>query len=101
MHINNFKNIAFTLATKHQLYLCHKLLDINGCPAKKFVFGGDKVGEGHLIIITQLNTTIFNKLSNEFGIHKSFCIYKAKITKVNGIKYTCGMVIGSFGNEPM
>ena len=93
MCIHNFKNIAFSLATKHQLYLCHKLLDINGSPAKKIVYGGDEVGEGQQLIITQLNTTMYNVLWIELGVDEYFSIYAAKMTKVNGIKYTCGMVM--------
>ena len=93
MHIHNFKNIVFSLAAKHQFYLCHKLLDINGSSAKNFVYGGNEVGEGQVIRISPLNRTMYNDLCIELGFNECFSIYEAKMTKVNGIKYTCGMVL--------
>ena len=93
MRIKNFKNLPLSLSNKHQLYLCHKMIDIHGAPAKNFIYSGDEIGEGHVTRISRANLDIYNLLSRTFGIQQQYDIYETDYVNVNGIGYTNGCVL--------
>ena len=46
--IRNFKNLPLSLSKKHQLYMGHKMININGRPSANFIYLGDEIGEGNI-----------------------------------------------------
>lgn len=61
--VRNFKYIAATLAYRHQARLCSKLSSCPGMPAKKFLYQGDYVAPGNIIL---LNNLPYARLFHEF-----------------------------------
>lgn len=89
----NFKNIAFSLAKKHQMFLCHKMLDINGAPAKNFVYTGDEIGDGNLVIISRHDVQRFDCFTRRFGQQEEFHIYETNSVNIEGIGYVNRMIL--------
>ncbi|XP_011883997.1 PREDICTED: uncharacterized protein LOC105571135 [Vollenhovia emeryi] len=64
--VNNFKNMAYTLAYRHQARLCSRLATYPGAPAKKFLYQGDKISPGVTLLLNNLpNARIFHRFVAE------------------------------------
>ena len=52
----NFKNLPYTIATKHQHYMCLQMLSAPGVEPSNFLYKGDEVGRGTIyFVISALN----------------------------------------------
>lgn len=64
--VRNFKNMAYTLAYRHQARLCSILATYPGAPAKKFLYQGDKISSGVTLLLNNLpNARIFHRFVAE------------------------------------
>lgn len=91
--IKNYKNLGVTLTNKHQMYLCHKMLDIHGAPARNFVYAGDEISEGNTVVISRESEEVYQVLTQKFGVQNSFTIYEVPSVTVNGTEYITGCVL--------
>lgn len=93
-HLNNFRNITLSLATKHQLMIAHHLL----CPDNENLpLDVSKISE---VPIDVLNDDVVNMMSQKYPEITTVNI--AQSATVNGIKYKKGMIVvhGSCGSLP-
>ena len=93
--IRNFKNLPLSLSKKHQLYMAHKMIDINGRP----IYSGDEMGEGNITSVTALNSKVHEKLCALFSYRESFGVYKTNKVNIHGLQYDVGSVIVLTTNE--
>ena len=70
--IRNFKNLPLSLSNKHQLYMVHKMIDINGRPSPNFIYLGDEIGEGNITSVTALNSKVHENFCAVFGYRGTF-----------------------------
>ena len=92
--IQNYKNLPYSLANKHQLFLCHQMLDIYGNPAKNFVYSGDEVGEGCTIQVSAAShADIYNLFVNNLGLRHSYNVYDSPHVNIHGIMYRTDSVL--------
>ena len=91
--IRNFKNLPLSLSKKHQLYMGHKMIDINGRPSANFIYSGDEIGEGNITSVTCLNSTVHEKFCAEFGYRENFTVYETNKVNIHGLQYDIGSVI--------
>ncbi|KYN26667.1 hypothetical protein ALC57_03960, partial [Trachymyrmex cornetzi] len=64
--VRNFKNMALTLSYRHQSRLCTKLAVYFGMPSKKFLYKGDHVTLGEMVLVSNLPyAIIFRGIINE------------------------------------
>ena len=91
--IRQYRNLSFSLASKHQLYMCNKMIDINGGPSKNFIYGGDEIGDGNVITVSRISADIHRILCSAFGDQERFEVYETNRINMNGIEYKNGAVI--------
>ena len=82
-----YKNLSMSLSRKHQFYMCHKMLDIYGCPARNFVYTGDEIAEGNTVLISRSDPQLFNCFTAKFGNQDEFQIYETNKVVVEGNEY--------------
>lgn len=87
----NFKNIPFTLAYEHQLWMCHQLHSSKG--KNNFLYRGDEVrGESTIDFST---SDFFKDLVSHLQVQLSVpcLVLRCKYVRMNGIEYREGSVV--------
>ena len=77
----------------HELYMGHKMIDINGMPSPNYLYSGDEIGEGTVTSVTVLNSTVHEKLCAVFGYSHNFTVYETNRVNIHGLEYYIGLVI--------
>ena len=93
-HINNFRNVTLSLATKHQFMVAYNML----CPDdEKSALEVEQVSK---VPIDILNEDVVNTITQKYP--KITAVNLAQIVTVNGINYKKGMIVvhGSCGSLP-
>ena len=91
--IRNFKNLPLSLRKKHELYMGHKMIDINGRPSPNYLYSGDEIDEGTVTSVIALNSTVHEKLCAVFGYSQNFTVYETNRVNIHGLEYYTGSVI--------
>lgn len=91
--LRNFKNIPFSLAHKHQTYMAHILMNMDGTLSQNFIYSGDLIGEGDAVTITNNGTVLYDFLVSEFGMQDRFIAYETDTLTIRGNKYKLGTVL--------
>ena len=92
--IRNFKNLPLSLNKKQELYMGHKMIDINGRPSLSFLYSGDEIGKGSISSVTGLNSAVHEKFCAVSGSREKFRVYETNKVNIHGLQYDIGSVIG-------
>lgn len=84
MHMScNFKNVPYTIASRHQYDVAHRMLaGSDSCPAIK-------LGSGTVTVLSDLTCSeAISACMNDIGLN--FELYSCRSAEVYGISYSCG-----------
>lgn len=91
--VRNFKNMAYTLAYRHQARLCSTLATYPGAPAKKFLYQGHTIYPGETVLLPNLpNSEIFNRFVAEADRDRCLILRSPKVI-IHGTTYRRKFVI--------
>lgn len=89
----NYTNLPYSLAEKHQLYLAHKCLDVNGGVNNNFLYAGDEVAEGDTVTVTENSLTLHDYLERKHGYSERYSCYETDSVSILGNEYRLGAVV--------
>ena len=79
----NFKNIAKSLALKHQRHMCHEMLSSTNSPSTNFLYDGDIVKEGE--VVTRVSLPGHQQESVRTRIPQSQNVYHTDSTTMGSV----------------
>jgi len=79
----NFKNVPYTIASRHQYDVAHRMLSSSQyCPTVK-------LGVGTVMVLSELTSgEAINACMNNIGMN--FEVYSCRFAEVRGTSYCCG-----------
>jgi hypothetical protein len=90
--VKNFKNIAFTLAYRHQSFRCAQLYTLPNAPSRRILYSGDIVAPGVSVMLgNHAHRALVSNCLNVDNLEKS--ILCTKNVTVKGTSYSIGRVI--------
>lgn len=85
----NFKNLPYTLAKRHQVYMCHVQSDSKGNRALNFLYEGDSVGLGEKILLGN----VYQDLQNLQAYSLPPEVYFTRSATIHGLEYKNGCAL--------
>jgi hypothetical protein len=88
---NNFVNLPFSLAEKHQLYLANRMSGVFGQPCPNFIDTGNVVEEGEKIDLISLPKNVLKALPR--FMHGDKYLFKIKSAELESTTYRIGVAL--------
>lgn len=91
---HNFRNIALSLATYHQQWMCLQMLGVDGKPSETYLYEGDEVKEGCCV-----NSCTVTLLYEQVG---QCTALQTELVIIHGHRYCIGAILLiDFADEPV